>query len=308
MHWRLAGSEFESSALPRAARPAPGSALAIAAPAAAALSGPLPAPFQTLPCPQQPQRQGGEEPRAGSELLGALRSQNRELQVGGALPTAATGCTVDASQKQHTACQPLPRSDWLLCAACPSCASQSGAVAEHARHSPPPSNQSQRVRQELEALKSQGPSAAPALQAAPAPAPAAVAPSAPAPAAAEAEEAEEGGSAFAALNLVGILAAGGLYGYQTIQKKQAAEAEAAYQQKLKAGERPPWPAAPAGDGCAPASAGVHMPLGCRLLAGWGAGRRSCTGPAGVPAAILAPLPQPLPRHLNSQSPARRTHP
>lgn len=91
----------------------------------------------------------------------------------------------------------------------------------------------QRVRQELEALKSQ----APAVTAAPAPAaPAAVVAPAPAAPAAPAEEEEEGGSAFAALNLVGILAAGGLFGYQTIQKKQAAEAEAAYQTKLEAGE------------------------------------------------------------------------
>ncbi|PRW44327.1 flagellar attachment zone 1-like [Chlorella sorokiniana] len=118
-------------------------------------------------------RPEGKEPRAGSELLGALRNQNRELQ---------------------------------------------------------------RVRQELEALKSQ----APAVTAAPAPAAPAAVVAAPAKEAAapaaeeEEEEEEEGGSAFAALNLVGILAAGGLYGYQTIQKKQAAEAEEAYKAKLEA--------------------------------------------------------------------------
>ncbi len=95
----------------------------------------------------------------------------------------------------------------------------------------------QRVRQELEALKSQAPAvqAAPALVAPVTPAEPAAAPAA-AAAAKEEEEEEEGGSAFAALNLVGILAAGGLYGYQTIQKKQTAEAEAAYQAKLEAGE------------------------------------------------------------------------
>lgn len=103
-----------------------------------------------------------------------------------------------------------------------------------ADHHPPAPVLLQRVREELEALKQQ----APAVTAAPAPA-AVVAPAAPAKEAAAApaeEEEEEGGSAFAALNLVGILAAGGLYGYQTIQKKEAAEAEAAYQAKLEAGE------------------------------------------------------------------------
>lgn len=105
----------------------------------------------------------------------------------------------------------------------------------------------QKIKQQLEAaeqeLKAKAAAPAPVLVAPPPPpvaAPAAPAPEpapAPAPAAvpaAPAEE-EEGGSAFAALNLVGILAAGGLYGYLSIQKKQAAEAEVAYQQKLESG-------------------------------------------------------------------------
>ena len=109
----------------------------------------------------------------------------------------------------------------------------------------------QRVRQQLEATQQKlltapavaAPAAAPvaAPVAAPAAAPVAApvadptaAPAA-APAAAQDEEEEGGGSAFAALNLVGILAAGGLYGYSTIQKKQAAEAEAAFQSKLAEG-------------------------------------------------------------------------
>lgn len=111
-----------------------------------------------MPLPQQPQQPSGEAPARGGELLGALRSQNRELQ---------------------------------------------------------------RVRQELEAtqaaLKERAATAAPALTAAPTAVPALTAAPTPAPVAApavEAEEEEEGGSAFAALNLVGIIAAGGLIGYQ----------------------------------------------------------------------------------------------
>jgi hypothetical protein len=52
-----------------------------------------------------------------------------------------------------------------------------------------------------------------------------------------AEEEEVGGSGLAALNLVGILAAGGLAGYLTIQKKEAQESEEQLQQKLQSGER-----------------------------------------------------------------------
>lgn len=130
----------------------------------------------SLPVAQQPQAREAA-PRGGSELLGALKQQNQELQ---------------------------------------------------------------RVRQELEALK-KAPSApalsAPALSA---PSPAAAPAPKPAAAPAAAEEEEGGGGAFAALNLVGILAAGGLYGYLTIQKKVAAEAEEAFQAKLTAGSWGCW--------------------------------------------------------------------
>lgn len=141
------------------------------------------------PCPQQSATPQAAEPKAGSELLQALRQQNQELQ---------------------------------------------------------------RVRQELEATKQKAaaPSsapvlAAPTLTAPPAPAPAVVrvppppvATPAPAPAAVEEEEGEEGGSAFGALNLVGILAAGGLAGYLSLQKKEAQETEAEYQLKLQSGAAP----------------------------------------------------------------------
>jgi uncharacterized membrane protein YebE (DUF533 family) len=49
------------------------------------------------------------------------------------------------------------------------------------------------------------------------------------------EEETGGGGAFAALNMVGILAAGGLLGYLSIQKKESQETEAEYQKRLQSG-------------------------------------------------------------------------
>ena len=92
------------------------------------------------------------------------------------------------------------------------------------------SREVQRLRQELESTQRQltQRAAAPPPQAATS----APAPPTPAEAPGAVEDEEEGGSAFAALNLVGILAAGGLGGYLTIQRKQAAEAESSLQQQL----------------------------------------------------------------------------
>ena len=61
-----------------------------------------------------------------------------------------------------------------------------------------------------------------------------------APAAAAKEEAEEeggggGGSAFGALNLVGIIAAGGLTGYLSLQRKDAEQAQASFEKQLTTG-------------------------------------------------------------------------
>ena len=93
----------------------------------------------------------------------------------------------------------------------------------------------QRLRQELESTQQQQrqqPAAAAAPAAAPA-SPSSAAPTAPAAAPAAAEEEEEGGGgAMGALNLVGILAAGGLGGYLTIQRREAEAAESAFQTQL----------------------------------------------------------------------------
>jgi hypothetical protein len=169
-------------------------------------------PHATLPQQDVPRA----APAGGSELLRELRRENIELQ--------RVRQELEATQKQLAAKkQQQESSGGFGSLPAPTLVAPAAPVAV--------------------------PAPAPAVEpmSAPTPAPTAAAP-APARAAApvqqqqatvrEAEEAEdEGGSLFGALNLVGILAAGGLYGYLSIQKKQAAEAEAAFQQKLTGGER-----------------------------------------------------------------------
>ena len=176
-------------------------------------ASPLHAPADPMPLPLQ-QDVPRAAPAGGNELLRELRRENIELQ--------RVRQELEATQKQLAAKKQQ----------------QEGSGSGGFGSLPAPTLVAPAAPVAV-------PAPAPAVEPTPAPAPAAAAP---APAAApvqqqqsvvrEAEEAEEeGGSLFGALNLVGILAAGGLYGYLSIQKKQAAEAEAAFQQKLTGGER-----------------------------------------------------------------------